>query len=323
MKPITIIFLLIVSVFFSMQSVSKSNKQSLDQIIAVVNDDVVTQSEYDVALRSAKQQLAEMNASDKLKGETVEQKVLDQLINKKLQLQLAKQAGIRVENAELEQTIQRIADQNHVSVKELYQHINQDGMSTADYRQTLQEQLLLQKIQQQEISAHLSVTPDEVKQFMRTKSWQTNGLKEYKIEDLIVPLSDTPSEQEITMAREQALAVITLLKKGKTIKAILDEAAFSPRIQQLDDLGWRKLADLPSAFIDPVSKLNVHGIAQPIQTSNGFHILIVDGVRSLETPAPSHEEIENILLQRKFTDAVQVWLSKLRAQAFILSHLSD
>ena len=80
-----------------------------------------------------------------------------------------------------------------MSVKDVYKLINHDGMSTADYRHEMQDQMTLQKLQQQEVSSRVTITPDEVNSFMRSKIWQDNTSKEYHLEDFLIPLSDSPT----------------------------------------------------------------------------------------------------------------------------------
>src|SRR5437660_98726 len=112
---------------------AKSSEQSLDKMIAIVNDDVISRTELNHALDTAKIQITQEHAVAP-PAAVLQKQVLDQLINKKIQLQIAKQAGVQITDAELNTAIGRIASQNHISISTLYEHINQDGMSTEEYR---------------------------------------------------------------------------------------------------------------------------------------------------------------------------------------------
>jgi peptidyl-prolyl cis-trans isomerase SurA len=195
---------------------AQSRKQSLDHIVAIVNEEVVTQSELEQALAVAKIQMSQEQVPA-LSQDLLQKQVLDQLINKKLQLQVAKQAGIAILERDLDHTIAKVAEQNNLSMNDLYQRLNQEGMSKNNYRNEIREQLTLQKLQQQEVVSHINITPEEIKTFMHSKLWK-----------------------------------------------------------------------------------------------NGLHA---------EKQQPDQQRIERLLLQRKFEQAVQSWVSKLRSQAFIVTRL--
>ena len=120
--------------------------EQLDKIVAIVNDDVVTQSELNRSLLLAKAQASQEGASSKVQ---LKDQVLDDLINKKLQLQIAKQVGIHFNEEEIDRIIKNIADKNNVSVSALYERISSEGMSATEYRNELREQMTIQKLQQQ------------------------------------------------------------------------------------------------------------------------------------------------------------------------------
>jgi peptidyl-prolyl cis-trans isomerase SurA len=322
MKKLLLICCVSLAVFGVAESFAKATKlteESLDQIVAVVNDDVVTTSELQQALATAKMQIAQENIPTPADS-VLRKQVLDQLINKKLQLQLAKQSGVQVTDSDLNAAIARVASQNHVSVGELYQHLNQEGMSSKDYRAEMRDQLIMHKLQQQEVVSHIAISPQEVDKFMHSQQWQHNSEKEYKLDDILIPISDTPSPEEINAAKVHATMVFTKLNQGQNFQAIAQaESADAKHALQGGDLGWRKLPEVPSAFAEKIVHMKPKEISAPIQTPNGFHIIRLADVRSAgqEAGAPSRKEVENLLLQRKFEEAVQNWVSKLRTRAFI------
>ena len=298
---------------------TKLAEQSLDQIVAVVNDDVVTTSELSHALERVKAQIAQENVPAPAE-QVLHKQVLDQLINKKLQLQQAKQSGVQITDADLNAAITHVASQNHVTVKELYERLTIEGMSLADYRAEMREQLLMHKLQQQEVVSHITIAPEEVDRFMRSQPWQNNSEKEYRLDDILIPLADSPSPEEINAAKTHANMVFTKLNQGQNFQTIAQaESADAKHALQGGDLGWRKLPEVPSAFADKLVSMKPKQMAGPIQTPNGFHIIRLVEVRAIgeQAKAPSRKEVENLLLQRKFEEAVQNWVTKLRGRAFI------
>lgn len=320
MKKIAVVCcLFIVSLIFS-TAYAKASEESLDQTVAVVNDDVITSSELNRSLTSVKMQIAHENAPQ-LSDAALKKQVLDKLVNKKLQLQIARQAGISVTEDDLNKTVAHIAEQNHISVSELYQRLTTEGMSASEYRNEMRDQLTLNKLQQQEVVSHIVVSPQEVDRFMKSHPWKSssNGEKEYRLDDILIPISDTPSPTEIQAAETRANMVFTKLKQGQDFQSVARAESGAAHALEGGDLGWRKLAEIPSAFADKVATMQPKQLAGPIQTPNGFHIIRLAEVRSggADQAAPTRKDIENLLLQRKFEEAVQNWMSKLRSQAYI------
>ncbi|SRR5579883_1738926 len=323
-KFITVTSTLLMSTLFCMnlyaKSTTHSTEQPLDQIVVIINDEVITNSELNHAVEMAKVQMTQSHFPVP-PTDVLRKQVMDQLINKKLQLQVAKQANVAITDQEIDKAIKHIAEENHLTSQELYQHINSDGMKTSDYREEIRDQMTLQKIEQMELMGHINITQEEVNAFMHSKAWQKNELKEYHLEDLLVPLSDTPSTEEIISAKKRAQAILSKLNQGKSFSEVEQSDAGGDRPLQGGDLGWRKLPEIPSVFADQVGRMQPNQFAGPIQAPNGFHIIRLVEVRNLAPQAaPSRKQVEELLFQRKFAEAVQTWVSKLRGQAFIVTN---
>jgi peptidyl-prolyl cis-trans isomerase SurA len=300
----------------SLHAYAKSQGEPLDSIVAIVNDDVITKSELSEAIERNKMQIAQSGipapADNVLRKET-----LDQLINRKVEMQIAKQAGVHINDAELDKAIKQIASQNQLSVNDMYQRLISDGLSIKSYREEIRNQLILQKVRQHEVGALPKITEKEVNEFLRSKVWQqaqANGPKEYHLQDIVVPLSDKPTEKEIAAAKTRAQTVVEKWNKGEK----MDNAADV----QGTDLGWRKLAEIPDAFVEKIGSMEAKQIAGPIQTGNGFHVIRLVEVRSVEgdqtqAPKPDRKQVEALLMQRKYEQSMQTWISKMRGQSYI------
>lgn len=299
----------------SVFAAKKLHEESLDKIAAIVDESVITESELDQAIESAKKQAMSMNQplpSDA----TLHKQVLDQLINRKLQLLLADQLNIHISDADVNQAVNNVAKANGVTADELYNKVTEQGMSAADYRKELREEITLQKVQQQEVGSKIVISPDEVKKAMHASAPQnamTSAEKEYNIADTLVALPESASSSDIANAQKQANELLEKLRKGT---AHADAATTS-------DLGWRKLDEMPSAFVQPIQHMKKNEFAGPIQTSNGFHLLHLVDVRkgaSAASAAPSMQEAEQIVYQRKMEEALKPWIAKLRSGAYINTH---
>ncbi len=307
---------------------AKSHGQSLDSIIAIVNDTVITQSDLDKTIAGIKSQLMATNAPIPAQ-DVLRKQVLEQIINRKLQLQAAEQAGVRIKDEQMDKAISNIAAGNKMSVADLYQRVVAQGMTKEDYRKEIREEMTLQQIAQQEAGAKISITPEEVKSFLRAKSWQKDSsapaVKEYRIEDLIVLLPETASADQIAAAKKQADDLVTKAQQGTSYSAIASAEAANKSVEE-SDLGWRKLSEIPSAFATKVDAMKKGNIIGPIQTANGFHIIhLVDKRESTASAAnnagaPTESEAQQMLYQRKMDAAVKKWVARLRNQAVINMH---
>lgn len=317
MKKIALISYLLFTASFCL-SVNANAEGELDHIVAVVNDDVVTQSELNHSLAIAKIQIAQ-NHVNTPSDQTLRKQVLDQLIDKKLQLQIAKQVGIDITDEDVDRVIKNVANKNNISTDALYQRIGQEGMSRSEYRRELRDQIAVQKLQQQEVASRITVTPTEINAFMQSSLWKSNTNKEYRLEDILIPLPDAPSTEDIVAAKKRAESVMAQLRHDQNFSDIAQKESGDSHALKGGDLGWRKLPEIPSAFAEQVTRMHPHEIAGPIQASNGFHIIRLTAERLADGQEASanRSQIEQLIMQRKFEEHVQNWVSKMRSQAFI------
>lgn len=323
MKHILLCLLLAINTFSSV-SYAKPQEQSLDQMVAVVNEDLITRSELNRAIDIAKIQMEQTGVSIP-PTKALEKQVLDSLINKKVLLQAAQQAGITISNTELDEAIKQIADQNNISSDDLYKGVEQDGYTTASYRREIREQIMIQKIKQSQIVGKVSVSPEEVTAFMKSSSFKQNAVNEYRLQDILIPISDSPSSAELAAAKTRADIIMQKLKSGADFSSIAKAESSGTNALQGGDLGWLKLPEIPSAFTDHVAGMKKHDLAGPIQTGNGFHILMLTDLRKLDEDNQTLKDrktVERMLLQQKFEQALQSFVSRLRSQAFITTEMA-
>ncbi|MBV8803097.1 MAG: peptidylprolyl isomerase [Gammaproteobacteria bacterium] len=301
----------------------KSNGIALDKIVVVLNNSVITQTELNEALTKAKNQL--IGTQTPLPAEDILRKqVLDQLINRKLQLDLAQQANIQINDKEIDKAVETIATRNHISTENLYASVANQGLSRTEYRQELHDEMTIQKVQQDAVASKITITPQEVDDFMRSAAWLAHNTKEYHLEDILVALPENPSSQDIAAAKTRADNLLIKLHQGTPFREVAVSESGESNALQGGDLGWRKLPEIPSAFSNSLIQAQANDIIGPIQTANGFHIVHIAGIRkSAEaegTPKNKHQLVQQLLFQRKFEEALQSWITKIRSEAFINMH---
>ena len=284
-----------------------AHEQYLDQIIAVVNDEIITQSELSHALTAAKQEFRQRQILAP-NQKTFKKQVLDQLIYQKLQLQVAKRNQIEVTNSEINAAVASISEANHLSQTALKQKLTQEGISYKEFRSQLQKQLIISKLQQQALQDNISINKCDIAAFEKQHAAQIAST-EYRIATILIPLPVSATQAQINHAKGKAALVLKQLEKGSSFEIAMKMHPGSA------DLGWRSVNELPQVFVKTILKMKPNEVTGPIQAPNGFHIIKLLDKEAKNTV--SDQQIQQIVYQQKVEKALQKWLTKLRSSAYI------
>jgi peptidyl-prolyl cis-trans isomerase SurA len=301
------------------QAAPKTNEESLDRIVATLNDAVITQSELDEATDRIKKQLA-ANHTPQPPADTLRKRVLDQLVERKLQLLIGEQAGVKVSDEDVSKVIAGIAHQNNMTEKELYEKLGAEGMTTSAYQKEIHDELVIQRIQQQEVGSHIKVSSQEVDDLLRSASWRAYNNKEYHLEDILITLPEAPTPQDVAEAKERANKVLAKIRKGMSFAEVSAAESGSEHALQGGDMGWLKLPQIPPAFADQLVHMQANGILGPIASPTGFHIIRLVALRDVTEHASvdeQYKQVQQLLYQRKYEEGLQSWLTRMRSEAFI------
>jgi peptidyl-prolyl cis-trans isomerase SurA len=251
---------------------------SLDRIVAIVNDGVVTQNQLDAEMSSIKQQLEQANTPIPPTNQLRHQ-VLEHLIDQSLQLQLAKKAGIEVSDADVTKAIGDIANRNGLTIDQLRVKIAEQGLNYQIYRDSIQKQIAITQLQRKEIAPSITITDQEVDDMLAALKRQGPTNPVYHIQHILITLPEAPSSEQMVHAKQKADELLIKLRAGANFQeAAVAESGDSQALQG-GDLGWRKAAELPEIFANYLKTMTVGDVAGPIRTGNGFHILKLAGIR--------------------------------------------
>ncbi|MFC3650221.1 peptidylprolyl isomerase [Dyella humi] len=248
---------------------SNSGQQPIDRIVAVVEDEVILQSELNDAVAAIQQQYA--NQPGQLPPiDVLRRQVLDRLVLMKLQLQRADDQGIRVSDADVDQAAQAVAAQNKMSPDQLRAAVEQSGMSFAAYRQQLHDQLVVQKLHENVVRSSVSVTESEINNLLNSPNYKAGEVHLAHIQ-ISIPGGATAADIQSTQTKaEQALAAV---KGGMPFKAAAIRFSDAPDALDGGDLGWRRVDEIPPAFVDTISSLKPGDISGILHGPTGFHII--------------------------------------------------
>ena len=254
---------------FAMTSQSVFAATSLDRVVAVVNDEVITQAQLDKQMQ-INQQAMQQPGNQQLNPSQLRANTLNQLIDERIMSQMAKRYGLKISQDDVNKTISRIAQSNNMSVDQLKQAINKQNLSWTDYQNEIRQQLIDQKLFTDVISADIDINNAELDKVMSSPGFNQSHITAYHLGDILISLPDNPTPEEVASAKTSALAAAQALQQGKPFA---DVAAQYGSPGATTDLGWRAPNDLPTVFVDAANGMKVGDVHAPIQTGNGWHVL--------------------------------------------------
>lgn len=272
LRPPVLLAMLTAGIAIAQQPAHPSGIQSIDHIVAVVNENVITRHELDEMLRTAVKQLQKQGMQAPAPA-VLEKQMLERIIVNRVQLQLAKETGLTVSDTELDQTIRRIAQENKLSLPEFHNALEQDGISFNRFRDEIRDEIILVRLKEREVNNRISVTEGEVDNFLHTQENSVDGNYEYRIAHILIQLPEQPDAIKIEAMRQRAETALAQLKNGAEFAKVAAEFSEAADAAQGGLLDWRPAGQLTKRFAEYITPMKPGELSSIIQTSNGFHIL--------------------------------------------------
>ena len=242
--------------------------RALDYIVAVVDNEPITNLEVN--------SLAAMvdPAANKTGRESLLREALENLINESAQLQIARQMNMQIAPAELQMAIENTAQRNQISVEEMKQRLLSQGIGWERYRTQIKRQMLLQRVREREVTSRIKIQDHEVEAFLQeSNKAQDVSKSDIHIAHILIGLSEKATADEVTQAFNKANDILSQAKKGADFGKLAAEFSQAPDRVNGGQLGLRSPERYPTLFVDAVRSLQVAGLAGPIRSGAGFHIL--------------------------------------------------
>jgi peptidyl-prolyl cis-trans isomerase SurA len=267
----------------------------LDGVAAVVNEGVVLKSELAQQMALVMSRLREQQTQLPPR-QILERQILERLIMTRIQLQRAERLGIQVPDEMLNQALASIAQRNGMSLEALPRALAAEGIDYGAYRQELREQLTLDQLRQRDVLARISVTEREIDQFL---SRQQNSMAEnldYDVSHILISMPSNATPEQVAEAEARVQAVYDRLEAGEDFSRLALSLSDAQSALEGGRLGWRKGAELPTIFADPVAGMEAGEVSEPIRTASGFHIVRLNDVRGAERVIVDQVRARHILL---------------------------
>ena len=242
----------------------------LDRVAAIVNDDIVLQSELDQRTASISRNILDSGTQPPAL-DILQKQVLERLISERLQLTIGFNAGVRISDSEIEQTIARLAANSNLSVQEYKEQITMSGESIADLRDNIANELIIMQVQQGSVMRSIHVSAQELNNFLNSEEGKLMTSPDVNLGQILISAPSTANG--ITSSQDKLNVIIAQLEQGADFKKLAIASSDDQSALEGGDLGWRKQAQLPSLFIEAIEDLQPGEISKPLRSGAGFHVL--------------------------------------------------
>ena len=287
----------------------------VDRIVAVVNDDVITQNELNERIRLVTRQLQRQGATLP-PADVLARQILERMINDRVQLQLAKDDGLKVDDLTLDRTIERIAQENKMSVADFRKALEQDGIKYSRFRDDIRNEILIARLREKDVDNKIVVTDAEVDTELAREAREADANVEYELSHILVAVPPQANADQIEARRQRALAALEALRRGANFGQIAAQYSDAPDALQGGSLGWRAASRLPTLFVDVLKRMKPGDVSDILRSPNGFHIVkLIDTRTTSAAGGVEQTHVRHILLRANdgLTDAqARDRLEKLR-----------
>ncbi len=268
----------------------------LDRIVAVVENDIIMQSELDVKMRTVVEQMQQQGIQ--LPSTSVlENQVLERMIMTKIQLHQAEQTGIRVDDETLNRTISNIAAANNVSLSQFRDILQKDGFSYEQFRENMRDEIIVSRLRQRQVDNQITITTKEIDNALANQEFQGTTETEYQLRHILISFPENAAPEQEEQARLVATKVIEDLKAGQDFARMATTVSDGQQALEGGDLGWRKKNEIPTLFSTEVAAMEKGDVSGLIKSSSGFHIIKLADVRNTEQFMITQTKARHILIK--------------------------
>ncbi|MBB5017293.1 peptidyl-prolyl cis-trans isomerase SurA [Chitinivorax tropicus] len=252
---------------------------AVDRVVAVVNKQAITYNELKERVKTVTRQ---MN-SQKIplpKNDVLETQVLERMVSEQVLLQLAFDTGIRVDDTQLDKTVERIAQQNNMSLPSFRAALAKDGIEFKQFREEIRNEIIISRLRDREVDSRVVVTDAEIDSQMKQQEAQGDGGVEFQLAHILLSIPENASPEQINKLRDKADKAAAEIQKGTNFAQVAASYSDAPDALQGGSLGWRPAGRLPGLFLEQVEKMKNGQTSGVLKSAKGFHIVKLIDKRS-------------------------------------------
>jgi peptidyl-prolyl cis-trans isomerase SurA len=255
----------------------------LDRIVAIVDQTVVTEQELESRITTVTAQLKKQGTE--LPAESILRKqILERLITDTLQIQYAAQTGLKVDDNQLDKTIERIAEQNQMTLTEFSEALAKDGVSMRKFRSDIRNEITIARLREREVDGRVNVTESEIDNFLTSQAANTENQDEFEISHILIRTPEEGATEDVQKAKAKVDVAVKELNTGKSFAEVSASFSDAPNALEGGKLGWKSGTQMPALFLDALKTMQVGEVSQPLRSPNGFHVLKLTNKRGGNSP---------------------------------------
>ncbi|WP_374089880.1 peptidylprolyl isomerase [Methylomicrobium lacus] len=275
---------------------SVARAEMLDNIVAIVEDDVVLEHELEKETYMIAERMRASNV-EMPPASTLRRQVLEKLIVDRLQKQLAEKAGITVSDEMLNSAVTEIARNNKMSPDEFRNELISQGMAYKSFVDNVRNEIMVNQLRAREIGSRVKVTDREVEHYLETQGKVGSDSVQYHLGHILIAVKEGASAAEIQTAKSKADDIVAKLREGQDFTHTAVSNSDDDNALSGGDLGWRNLNDIPSIFADTAKKMTVGAVSDPIRSPSGFHIIKLLESKGSDNHMVTKTEVRHILIK--------------------------
>ena len=258
---------------------ASSSANVIDSIAVVVNDDVITKNEIATRVRSIEARMKAASAPVPAAAD-LQRQVLEAMIVERAQQQLAKEMGVKVSDQELDRAIGRIAEQQKMSLQEMRNQMEKEGMPYATFREEIRNEMMMQRLREHEVDNKIQISDAEIDTYLAAEQAAVADQIEVNISQIMVRIPENASPEQIASRKARADEVARQLRTGADFAKIAATYSDAPDALKGGEIGWRDPNRLPPLFAEALVKLAPGQVTPVMRSNTGFHLLKLVGKRN-------------------------------------------
>lgn len=301
------ILLIIIILLFYKNAYSKI----LDQAIVIIENDVITQNEFQKKINFVIAQYKINNQPLPNDIEAFRKQILDHMISARLQINYANRQGLEIQEWMIDKTMENLAQRSGFSLSEYRQDLINKKLDYNTYRNVIKEELITREVQRRIVAEKIRISNKEIEEFIKHKSHVFKENNQYKISNILISLPESPSINEKIKAKKKIDMIKEKFKKGENFSSLAKNYSDSGNAMNGGDLGWRKLSEVPKIFVNEVENLQKGNISKTIETVNGYYICYLEDKKEVINSKIQEKKARHILIKKNAIVTDEVAKNKL------------
>jgi len=275
--------LLVTGFYWSLAGAVPAEPVEADSIVAVVGDEVITlydlRTRLDSALKQLKKQGTPLPPQDLLERQLLERMIMD-----RVQIQFARETGLKVDDAQLEQAIGRVAANNKMTPQQFRLALEKDGINYAVFREEIRGEMTMVRLREREVESKIVISDGEVDMYLANQT-SIGGGEEYELAHILLRAPESASPEQLQKLRQRGEQALKRANAGENFAALTATFSDAPDALQGGSLGWRPLDRLPQLYAETAVRLQPGEVSDLLRSSAGFHIVKLLARRGGKGPA--------------------------------------